>query len=95
MDRDNYIEILKENISDPYLGLNVKMNFSTQAGELLTPYDFLSIMHYSKNAFSKNGKQTLLPRPGYESYTDVMGTAGHLSNSDILAIQKLYGPRLK
>ncbi len=91
MDRDSYIEILKENISDPYLGLNVKMNFSTQAGELLTPYDFLSIMHYSKNAFSKNGKQTLRPRLGYETYTDVMGKAGHLSSSDVLTIQKLYG----
>lgn len=92
-DRDDFIRIVKENIADPYLGLNTKLNFSTQAGHVLTPYDFDSIMHYSKYAFSKNGKETILPQTGYEQYLNTMGHAQHLSQNDIVAIQMIYGSR--
>ncbi len=90
-DRDNYVEVLKNNIADPFFGLNTKMNFSTQEGELLGSYDFLSIMHYSRKAGSKNGKDTILPRPNYLHFADQMGFALHLSELDGLALQKLYG----
>lgn len=92
-DRDNYIQILKENISDPFLGLNTKMNFSTQNGETLVAYDFLSIMHYFRTAFSKNGKDTMVPRQGYEQFANVMGHAQHLSELDKVSLQKLYGKK--
>ncbi len=91
-DRDQYIQIVRENISDPFLGLNTLVNFSTQPGQMFTPYDFLSIMHYERDAFSKNGKDTIVPRPGFEAFASVMGTAGHLSELDIQAIQTIYGP---
>lgn len=90
-DRDQYLQVLKENISDPYLGLNTKMNFSTQAGQTLGEYDFLSIMQYSRKAFSKNGKDTLFPGEAYQAFAEVMGHAKHLSELDKVAIQKLYG----
>ncbi len=92
-DRDQYIKILKENISDPYLGLNTKMNFSTQEGQALSPYDFTSIMHYAKFSFSKNGKATMLPQPGYERFENIMGRTGQLSQNDIASIRRIYGSR--
>lgn len=90
-DRDQYVQIIKENISDPFLGMNTIVNFSTQAGQLYTPYDFLSIMHYQRRAFSKNGEDTIVPRPGFEAFASVMGRGAGLSELDIQAIQTIYG----
>ena len=93
-DRDQYVKILRENLDDPYLGLGYKVNLSTQATELLNPYDFLSIMHYSRRSFSKNGENTIVPLPAYAPYLDVMGQTEHLSEWDRVAIRNLYGPPL-
>ena len=54
MDRDEYVEILEENVADPFLGFGLKLNFAKQNTDQLTPYDFFSIMHYSRKAGSKN-----------------------------------------
>jgi hypothetical protein len=90
-DRDPYIEIHGENVSKGFLGLQFKVNFNTQDAITDLPYDFLSIMHYDRKAFSKNGKDTIVPRPGFEQYIDVMGRVEELSPEDGQAVARIYG----
>ncbi|XP_019962300.2 hatching enzyme 1.2-like [Paralichthys olivaceus] len=82
-DRDTYVRILTENISS-----GRETNFrKVKTNNLGTPYDFNSVMHYSKYAFSKNGKPTILARsdPNLE-----FGRATSMSSNDIARINKLY-----
>ena len=51
-----------------------------------TAYDYASIMHYSENAFSKNGKPTMVPRQGGV----VLRGSNVLSPTDIVEVRKLY-----
>ena len=77
-DRDTYVQVLWNNIipgSEGNFGIN---NFAL----LSTPYDFESIMHYHRQAFSKNGSYTLITTPPYQDYLFVMGTAQNLSELD-------------
>ena len=53
-----------------------------------TPYDYHSIMHYSKLAFTMNGKMTMEPVDPY--YTDLIGTGSGFSATDIVQFNKLY-----
>jgi Astacin (Peptidase family M12A) len=89
-DRDSYITIHTENVDDPYLGFGLKLNFNKQKTELVTAYDFLSIMHYRRDAFSKNGKDTIVPKAEFSSFFDQMGHAKELSPLDRAAVKKLY-----
>lgn len=90
-DRDDYIEFQEENISKKFLGLNFRVNFSHQEAELITPYDFLSIMHYRKNQFSKNGEDTILVKAPYEDFQDAIGRKSRLSYWDGETMAALYG----
>lgn len=59
-DRDNYVNILWENIID-----GMQSNFNAYSPSDITrfstPYDYQSIMHYGAYAFSKNGLPTIVP----------------------------------
>jgi Astacin (Peptidase family M12A) len=90
-DRDKYVKVIEDNIEEQFMGFTYKLNFEQQKTELLTPYDFLSIMHYSRKSFSKNGGDTIRPLPPYEKYADDMGFQNQLSEYDKLAIRTLYG----
>lgn len=90
-DRDTYVEIRRENIDDPFLGLGFKLNFAKQNTENFTPYDFHSIMHYSRKAGSKNGLDTIVPRAPYADMIDVIGRGNGLSQGDRETIGALYG----
>lgn len=81
-DRDDFIEIISENIKD-----KAKHNFDkhVQDGDDLGPYDYGSIMHYPANAFSKNDQPTIRVKGGAE-----IGQRTGLSNGDIAAIKLLY-----
>ena len=91
-DRDDYVAIHRENLYDPYSGLMFLVNYDHQAAQLLTPYDFTSIMHYRRDAGSKNGGDTLVPLPKYSSYVNVMGNVKSLSRNDARSMTALYGP---
>ncbi len=93
MDRDQYVVIQTENLASGFLWLNEKVNFGNQDSTPFTPYDFLSIMHYPRRAFSKNGFDTIVAQPGYEQYQDVMGHVVELSEGDALSAARLYGVR--
>jgi hypothetical protein len=91
-DRDRYVEIRRENLDQDFLGLMWSINFDDQPVELSTPYDFLSIMHYGRRAFSRNGKDTLVPRAPYAEFADRMGRVKLPSTLDGEALARIYGP---
>lgn len=60
-DRDQYINILWENVDPAHHKIFIKQNhwiFHTFG----TPYDYNSIMHYGRYHFSKNGEPTMVSR---------------------------------
>ncbi|KAK2842718.1 hypothetical protein Q5P01_012918 [Channa striata] len=82
-DRDQYIRIVLENVIP-----GKEHNFdkvSTLNQE--TTYDYASVMHYSKYAFSKNNQPTLvaIPDPSVE-----FGKATEMSQKDIVRLNRLY-----
>ena len=84
-DRDAFVTIQWANILPAAIN-----NFSQHVndGDDVGPYDFGSIMHYPRNAFTKNGQDTIVP-------TDpnaVIGQRDRLSAGDISAVNALCGP---
>jgi hypothetical protein len=81
-DRDEFIEILWENIAD-----DMEYNFDKHAldGEDLGDYDFDSIMHYPATAFSINGQPTITAKGGQP-----IGQRNGLSKGDIASIKMMY-----
>ncbi|KAK6726495.1 hypothetical protein RB195_004678 [Necator americanus] len=57
-DRDKYVKVHEENVLEGYQNQFGKL-LSTDAYTYGVPYDYLSIMHYEKNAFAKPGTITL------------------------------------
>jgi len=82
-DRDRYIKINWQNIR-PIDKLSFLKHASRDLG---IGYDYQSIMHYGKFAFSANGKQTI--EPIYTTPDNIGKTS--LSNLDKIKIQLLYG----
>nr|BAE72830.1 hatching enzyme [Tetraodon nigroviridis] len=82
-DRDKYISILWDNIIDHYV-----YNFDKkETNNLNTPYDYGSIMHYGRDAFGINRKETMIPIP--DSSVDI-GQREVMSAIDVLRVNKLY-----
>jgi len=84
-DRDNYVTILWNNMMRSQ---NIEVNFmkyDTYPEFLRFPYDYDSIMHYDTNAFSANGRPTILPKINV-----ALGQREKLSSIDIQKIRKYY-----
>ncbi|GBO25341.1 Astacin-like metalloprotease toxin 1 [Araneus ventricosus] len=87
-DRDDYITIYWDNIiegkADQFMKLKPNQN------QLLTPFDYESIMLYGSTSFSKDRRnlRTMEGKKG-EYLRDVL-SKGKLSPSDIQRIKKLY-----
>uniref|UniRef100_A0A3B5PZK9 Metalloendopeptidase n=1 Tax=Xiphophorus maculatus TaxID=8083 RepID=A0A3B5PZK9_XIPMA len=82
-DRDSYVRILFDNIEP-----NFKFAFEKkETNNLGTPYDFTSVMEYRNDAFSKNGKPTIVAKcdPNLK-----FGNSKKMSANDIIRINKLY-----
>ncbi|GAA0229140.1 M12 family metallopeptidase [Cryptosporangium japonicum] len=84
-DRDEYVTIHWQNITT-----EARPNFLIQAvGPEVGPYDYESIMHYPRVAFSVNGERTLdtvhTPPPGLP-----LGQRRQLSDGDCRVIEHLY-----
>ncbi|XP_014879736.1 high choriolytic enzyme 1-like isoform X1 [Poecilia latipinna] len=82
-DRDRYVWIYPQNIN-PGAENNFKKEVTNNLG---TPYDFTSVMHYGKYAFSKNGLPTIIAKsnPNFN-----WGRATKMSTYDIARVNTLY-----
>lgn len=82
-DRDDYVRINWENIMT-----GTENNFVKQdTNNLNTPYDYSSIMHYDRGAFSSNGKDTITPIKDSNVY---IGQRWAMSDWDVRRIKSLY-----
>lgn len=84
-DRDEYVEILWENIQEGHESNFNKYNKSAVT-DFGTTYDYGSIMHYSGKAFSKNGNETIVALKN----TTVLGQRNGFSDQDIVKLNRMY-----
>ncbi len=82
-DRDSRIQILWQNIE---AGKEHNFNQHISDGDDVGAYDYGSIMHYGRFAFSKNGQPTIETIPAGQT----IGQRNGLSPGDIAAIHSIY-----
>ncbi|XP_072122462.1 low choriolytic enzyme-like isoform X2 [Mobula birostris] len=82
-DRDKYIKIEWKNVWPGYEHNFLKKN----TNNLKSKYDYGSILHYSRTAFSRNGQPTLTPLVDTDA---VIGQRVCLSEMDLLKVNQLY-----
>lgn len=88
-DRDKYVTINKSNIKPSYIYNFEKRNDLSSLG---SEYDFGSVMHYGRTAFTKNGKDTISSKTN-----KAFGQRVGASETDVEQIRLMYqcksGPR--
>ncbi|CAF4782402.1 unnamed protein product [Pieris macdunnoughi] len=84
-DRDNYVEIVWENIKSGHEHNFAKYNNDTVT-DFGVPYDYNSVMHYPEVAFSKNGNKTIIPLQENVKIGQRLG----MSESDVVKLNKMY-----
>lgn len=87
VDRDKFVKIMKENIHEDFLPNFDKVDPKI-FGNYGTAYDLFSVTHYHSTAFSKNGKETIVPRDS--RYKPIMGQRRGISLGDIKRINTMY-----
>jgi len=87
-DRDNYVSIIFSKILQGMSGNFHKMT-NSNIDSLGTPYDYLSMMHYGKTAFSRNRKDVTIQTKD-RSYQDKIGQRGGFSEIDKKQINLMY-----
>lgn len=85
-DRDSFVQINWANIQ---VGMEHNFNQHITDGDDLGGYDYGSMMHYGRFAFSANGQPTIEPLSPLPAGT-VMGQRNGLSAGDIAGIRALY-----
>ncbi|XP_055010588.1 low choriolytic enzyme-like isoform X2 [Boleophthalmus pectinirostris] len=85
-DRDTHVRILLQNVIS-----GMEFNFrKIQTRNLGTSYDYNSVMHYGRFAFSRNRQPTIIPIPNPNV---AIGRATQMSPTDILRVNRLYNCR--
>jgi len=82
-DRDLFVTIHWEHILSGYAA---QFNQHITDGDDLGAYDYGSIMHYPRNAFSKDGQDTITPTDSNAQ----IGQRNGLSTGDIAAVREMY-----
>ncbi|XP_055617565.1 zinc metalloproteinase nas-4 isoform X2 [Toxorhynchites rutilus septentrionalis] len=85
-DRDDFVLIKTENIQ-PGTESNFVKARSNSVNSHGVRYDYGSIMHYSANAFSVNGKPTIVPK---KTFSGTMGQRDGFSKHDLQKINTMY-----
>lgn len=83
--RDDYVKILWENISDGHES-NFNKYDESEVTDYGVPYDYQSIMHYSGKAFSKNGNETIVALRNVTS----LGQRKGFTDGDLLKLNRMY-----
>lgn len=86
-DRDDYIEVHLENVSDEYQYAYDKYG-PDRITDFGIAYDYKSVLHYNQYAFSKNGKKTITTKD--PSMQNIVGTITSLSTKDIAKMKAMY-----
>uniref|UniRef100_H0V8Q0 Metalloendopeptidase n=1 Tax=Cavia porcellus TaxID=10141 RepID=H0V8Q0_CAVPO len=82
-DRDRYIRVNWHEILPGF-----EINFvKSRSSNMLAPYDYSSVMHYGRLAFSRRGEPTITPLWAPSVH---MGQRWNLSASDITRVRRLY-----
>ncbi|XP_052753866.1 uncharacterized protein LOC113522967 isoform X2 [Galleria mellonella] len=84
-DRDDYIDVIWENIVQPARHNFRKYN-TFAVSDFGVGYDYDSVLHYSRRAFSANGQDTIVPKM---SGADIGQRIG-LSDKDTQKLNKMY-----
>ncbi|XP_067249263.1 meprin A subunit beta-like [Chanodichthys erythropterus] len=83
-DRDDYVTINYQNIIKGFEG------YFSKSSEIVsvTPYDYYSVMHFDKNAFSNGSGSTITTKS--PEFQEVIGQLMEMSESDVTELNKLY-----
>jgi len=86
-DRDDHVTIVKENIQQGRENnfRKVSQNFSTTGG---LPYDYMSVMHYGKYAFTNGNGTTIVTKD--PKFQDVIGQRLEMSRLDVREVNLRY-----
>ena len=85
-DRDNFIEVLYENVANGFADQFHKLG-PGESDTLGLGYDLHSIMHYSRRIFSGNGADTIRP---IDSSIRSFGNSRQLTDLDIAKANRFY-----
>ncbi|KAM6948725.1 meprin A subunit beta [Aplochiton taeniatus] len=86
-DRDDYVAIMWDRITEGKEN-NFNTYNDTTSSSLGVPYDYGSMMHYSKNAFRNGTEPTIVTR--IPAFSEVIGQRMEFSDSDLLKLHRLY-----
>jgi Astacin (Peptidase family M12A) len=90
IDRDRFVRVYLQNVDS-----NQRHNFDKvdtgNYGNFGTSYDYLSVMHYGRNAFGIGGRDTMVPIDS--SYLNRIGSS-LLSPGDVTRINNMYQCRV-
>ncbi|KAM9384054.1 meprin A subunit beta-like isoform 2-T2 [Pholidichthys leucotaenia] len=85
-DRDDYISIMWNQIECK--SNNFQLHDDSESSALGVPYDYGSVMHYPKTAFSIGSKPTIITR--MPQFQDVIGQKIGFSMGDLTKLNRLY-----
>lgn len=86
--RDEHLRIIWENVIPSKKKKLLKRTDADKLTNFGVAYDYDSIMHYGKKAYSKNGKVTIETMD--PKFQDRIGKKRELSPGDILKIRRMY-----
>ena len=91
-DRDDWITINQDAMQNTKQAQNAFEKYSRRINSLGVEYDYASIMHYSRKAFSKNGSPVFRVKKGktLPNCLPEIGQRVSISSKDILQVNKLY-----